>query len=64
MLVFAMTKWVSAGSMAGALAAFISVLALQPRDAAMGPVAVMFAVLLFRHRSNLQRIIRREEFQL
>ena len=63
-LVFLLTKWVSAGSIAGAFGAFVSVLALQPRDIALAPVAVMFAVLLFRHRSNLQRIIRREEFQL
>jgi glycerol-3-phosphate acyltransferase PlsY len=61
LLVVRATRMVSAGSILAALAMGISVFAV-PTNPAVRAVAVAVAILIvFRHRENIQRIVRGEE---
>ncbi len=58
------TRYVSAGSLTGAVAAVVLALALARPDWELVTLALMAAMLFFTHRENLRRLWRGEERRL
>lgn len=63
-IVFALSRTVSLGSMVAALSLVGAFFVLRPIDATVPPLVVMLVVLLFKHRSNMARLMRRQELRL
>lgn len=63
-LVFAVTRTVSLGSIVGALSLVGGFFAFRDVDATVPPLALMLVVLLLKHRSNMARLLKRQELRL
>lgn len=63
-MTFAATRMVSLSSIFGALALCIAVFALLPVDISLSPLMLMLLILIFKHRSNISRILKKEEMAL
>lgn len=61
---YALARVVSLGSLLGALTVLLTWPWLGPAEAPAWPIAAMFAILLLRHRSNLQRLWRKQELKV
>lgn len=63
-LTYAVSRYVSLGSLVAALTVIVALVALRPLDAALLPLGLMFLILIFKHRSNITRIVRKEELKV
>jgi glycerol-3-phosphate acyltransferase PlsY len=61
LLAFGLTRWVSLGSLLGALTVPIAAYWLGHSPAAVAILAIAVAIVVFRHRANMQRILRGQE---
>lgn len=63
-LTYALARVVSVGSLLGALTVLGTWPWLGPADAPGWPLVAMFVILIWRHRTNLQRLWRRQELKV
>jgi glycerol-3-phosphate acyltransferase PlsY len=61
---FAVARRVSIGSLVGAGGVLVAMPLLGPRDFSLYVVLTMLVVLVLRHKSNIQRILRKEELKV